>query len=89
MPYRGCVLTPCFIKLIRPAQPHLTDNADSSRSPVAPLSSLPNTMATNDEALEAFISAQVEKAKKRMQERLDELVKLEEEGKLPVYGMSH
>ncbi len=46
-------------------------------------------MATKDEALEAFISAQVEKAKKRMQERLDELVKLEEEGKLPVYGMPH
>ncbi len=56
---------------------------------MAPLSSLPNTMATKDEALEAFISAQVEKAKKQMQEHLDELVKLEEEGKLPVYGMSH
>ncbi len=46
-------------------------------------------MATKDEALEAFISTQLEKAKKRMQERLDELVKLEEEGKLPVYGMPH
>ncbi len=46
-------------------------------------------MATKDAALEAFISAQVEKAKKRMQERLDELVKLEDEGKLPVYGMPH
>ncbi len=42
-------------------------------------------MVIKDEVLQAFISAQVEKAKKRMQERLDELVKLEEEGK---YRMS-
>ncbi len=88
MPNRGCVLRHCFIKLIRPAPPGLTDNADSSRSPVAPPSYLPITMETYDEAMKAFFATLLESADNIMLERLKKMAQLgeEEEGKS---GMSH